>query len=215
MTRGMLTLIVGTMFANKTGTLIHRIQTLRIFGKKRVLIFKPTIDTRSGKGKIKSTPSDGPSIELEALEIPDSDPFSIINEIKNQENEIGTRINVIAIDEIQFFPACSDLIKVVDFLLENSYDVIAAGLLRDFKREPFGSTPLLFSLLDDKTNIVPLFSFCAKCGKPAFLPQRLDEDGKPAPYDSPQIKVGGRESYEARCHKCHILPKRPRLPHEQ
>src|SRR5439155_17664588 len=36
--------------------------------------------------------------------------------------------------------------------------------------------------------------------------QRL-VNGRPAPWESPTIMVGGRESYEARCRHCHKVPR--------
>ena len=51
-----------------------------------------------------------------------------------------------------------------------------------------------------------LHAICVVCGDPACRNQRLI-DGRPAPYDSPTIMVGGSESYEARCRHCHKVPK--------
>ena len=51
-----------------------------------------------------------------------------------------------------------------------------------------------------------LHAICVLCGAPASRNQRLI-DGKPAHYDSPQIMVGGTESYEARCRACHKVMK--------
>jgi len=53
MPRGEFKLIIGNMFGNKTGRLMLEIETLRQFGRKRILIFKPDIDTRSDQGYIK------------------------------------------------------------------------------------------------------------------------------------------------------------------
>jgi thymidine kinase len=50
-----------------------------------------------------------------------------------------------------------------------------------------------------------LHAICVLCGGPASRNQRLI-GGRPAPYDSPQIMVGGTESYEARCRMCHSVP---------
>ena len=47
------------------------------------------------------------------------------------------------------------------------------------------------------------------CDDPATRNQRL-VDGKPAPAEGPTIKVGGAENYEARCRRCHVVPKRGR-----
>jgi thymidine kinase len=50
-----------------------------------------------------------------------------------------------------------------------------------------------------------LHAICVLCGGPASRNQRLI-GGNPAPYHSPQIMVGGTESYEARCRMCHAVP---------
>jgi thymidine kinase len=52
-----------------------------------------------------------------------------------------------------------------------------------------------------------LHAICVVCGGPATRNQRLI-NGKPAPYDSPLIMVGGREAYEARCRHCHVVPRK-------
>jgi thymidine kinase len=44
------------------------------------------------------------------------------------------------------------------------------------------------------------------CGELATRNQRL-VDGRPAPYSAPTIMVGGTESYEARCRRCHQVPR--------
>ncbi len=39
-------------------------------------------------------------------------------------------------------------------------------------------------------------------------------DGRPAPAEGPTIHVGGAESYEARCRRCHHVPARDRAQGE-
>ncbi len=208
MPRGELKLIVGNMFGNKTGRLMLEIETLREFGRKRVLVFKPEIDTRSGRGAIK----DYHGKTMEAMEVSVRNPWESLKTIRQKESELGTRYHIIAFDEVQFFPGDSVFFQVVDELLDRGYDVLAAGLALDFKREPFGSTLLLFGLCKGVQDCLWLNPLCAKCGKMAALPQRII-DGKPAPYNSPQIHVGGMETYEPRCYDCHELPGRPAPPY--
>jgi thymidine kinase len=207
MSRGEFKLIIGNMFGNKTGRLMLEIETLRDFGRKRVLVFKPEVDSRSGKGFIR----DYHGKTLEAQELSASLPWQALEIIRRKESEIGTRYHIVAFDEVQFFPAQSPFFLVVDDLLDRGYDVIAAGLALDFKREPFGSTLQLFGLCKSSHDCLWLTPLCARCGRPAPLPQRI-LDGKPAPYSSPQVHVGGKESYEPRCYECHELPGRPLPP---
>lgn len=176
-------LFIGNMFSNKTGLLITEIETLRQYGNKKVIVFKPITDTRSGYGKIRSR--DGR--ESPAYEIPEKQPWDVLNILKKQEQLIGTRFEIIAFDEINFFPANSGFFQLIEYLLSQGYDVIAAGLPYDFRGEPFGSTLLLTWLAQN--NCFWLTAYCTKCGEPALFVQRLLSDGNPAPYSEPQVLV--------------------------
>ncbi|MBI5733169.1 thymidine kinase [Candidatus Jorgensenbacteria bacterium] len=189
------------MFANKTGTLMHEIEVLRDFGRKKILVAKPDWDTRSGHGDIK----DFHGKTMTAVEVSTTSPWEIFHLISREEECCG-KLDVIAFDEIQFFSR--DFYLVVNRLLERGYDVIASGLALDFRNEPFGSTLELIGLCPDLRTVRWLASRCAQCGEVAYLTQRLI-DGKPAPYDSPQVLVGGKESYEPRCYSCFELPEKP------
>ena len=204
MTRGKLEVFYGNMFSNKTGTLIHKIETLRNYGKKRVFVGKPKLDTRSGTGFIKN--SEGKQIE--AFEISTENIQEIFAFLAAEESKQGYKFQVIALDEIQFFTPSLLVFQTIQKLLESGYDIIVAGLALDFRGEPFGATLQLIGLCDDVHSVTSFHSHCSKCGNKALLPQRLI-DGKPAPYNSDQIKVGGHESYEARCYNCHELPGKP------
>ena len=81
--------------------------------------------------------------------------------------------------------------------------IIGCGLDLDFKGEPFGSMPYLLCYA---TTVNKLYAICMKC-KNEFgsRTQRL-MNGKPAKSTEPQITIEGedrRETYEARCIKCH------------
>ncbi len=82
--------------------------------------------------------------------------------------------------------------------------MIVAGTDGDFRGEPFGAMPILMAVAE---IVDKLQAICVVCGGPATRNQRL-VNGKPAPWDSPTIMVGGRESYEARCRHCHRVPRR-------
>lgn len=203
MARGkFLRLFIGNMASGKTRHLLTEIDTLRKYGNKRIAVFKPRTDTRSGASCIKSRKGD----EDAAEDISNTHPREMFGILRAKEAAAGCRYEVIAFDEVQFFPRDSGFFQIVKYLLDQGYDVLASGLAFDFRGEPFGSTPDLTVLAEDRC--MWLTAYCTKCGGRAPFPQRII-DGEPAPYDSPQIFVGGDETYEPRCEEHFILPGRP------
>jgi thymidine kinase len=190
------------MASGKTRHLLTEIDTLRKYGNKKIAVFKPMTDTRSGANFIKSRKGD----EDAAEEIAATNPKELWPILRAKESAVGCRFDVIAFDEVQFFPRDSGFFQLVKDLLEDGYDVLASGLAFDFRGEPFGSTPDLALLAEDRC--MWMTAYCTKCGSRAAYPQRII-DGSPAPYSSPQIQVGGDETYEPRCDEHFVLPGRP------
>ncbi len=204
MNLGHLEVITGTMFSGKTDELLRRLRRVKIGGQS-FIVFKPSLDTRSGKDRIKSY--DGS--ELEAHDVSINKPEEILKILAREERKLGKTFKVIAVDEIQFFPTGSNLREIINSLvMDKDRRVIAAGLDRDFRGEPFGIMPEILAMADEITKLTAV---CKVCGShDACFPQRLINN-KPAKYSSPQILVGWQESYEARCRKCFKLPGRPKL----
>ena len=96
-----------------------------------------------------------------------------------------------------------DLADAVTALAGRGVRVIVAGTDTDFRGEPFGVMGHLMAIAE---QVDKLSAICVVCGGPATRNQRLVND-KPAPWNSPTIMVGGRESYEARCRHCHRVPR--------
>lgn len=186
---GYLEVISGCMFAGKTEELIRRIKVLE-FAKKKVLVFKPAIDNRYSNSKIVS--HSGSSVE--------SIVVSCAKEILDYIND---DVDVIAIDEVQFFDR--DVIGVCDKLARAGKRVMAAGLDTDFRAEPFGVMPELITTAEFVTKLTAV---CTVCGAPATRTQRLVNQS-PASYNDPIILVGAQESYEARCRHCHTVIDKP------
>ena len=203
MARGrFLRLFIGNMASGKTRHLLTEIDTLRRYGHKKIAVFKPRTDTRSGMSSIKSRKGD----EDAAEEISVTHPQELWPLLRDKESSTGSRFEVVAFDEVQFFPRDSGFFLLVKQLLNEGYDVLASGLAFDFRGEPFGSTPDLALLAEDRC--MWMTAYCTKCGSRAHYPQRII-DGAPAHYNSPQILVGGDETYEPRCDEHFILPGRP------
>lgn len=187
---GWLEVITGSMFAGKTEELIRRIRRLQ-YAKKKFLVFKPVIDNRYSKGEVVS--HNGNSIQSIVIEKP-----------KEIYQYLDDSIDAVAIDEVQFFPA--SIVHVLDDLADQGIRVIAAGLDRDFRGEPFGCVPELLTCAEYVTKLTAI---CTECGSPATRTQRLVNQ-QPASYNDPIVLVGAKESYEPRCRHCHKIPDKPK-----
>ena len=189
-TKGTLEVICGPMFCGKSEELMRRLRRAKI-AQQNVLVFKHSLDNRSTIEHISS--HDGNKLEACATDNPDT--IKILGSPNN--------INVIGIDEVQFFH--HGIISVICQLIESGKRVIIAGLDLDFRALPFGPMPLLLSIADSVTK---LCAICTLCGSDAHHSQRL-VNGQPAQFDDPIIQVGAQESYQARCRNCFIIDKTP------
>lgn len=190
--KGKLEVICGSMFSGKSEELLYRLRRAE-YAKKKVLTIKHQIDNRKSYSCIVCH-SGG---EREAYPLGNCE-----ESLQTLMNLAEQSIDVIGIDEIQFFPEAT--ISVIASLLERGKRVIVAGLDLDFRGEPFGIMPALLALADE---ISKLRAICTVCGDDANFSQRLI-DGKPARYDEPIILVGGQECYEPRCRSCFQVGKK-------
>ncbi|WHE07017.1 thymidine kinase [Thermoanaerobacterium thermosaccharolyticum] len=184
---GYIEVVTGPMFSGKSEELIRRIKRAKI-AKQKVQVFKPAIDDRYSIDKVVSHNGDN----MHAISIVKA------SEILTYAEE---DTDVFAIDEVQFFD--SEIVDIVKEIADSGKRVICAGLDMDFRGEPFGPTPELMAIAE---FVDKLTAICMKCGNPATRTQRLI-NGRPANYDDPIIMVGAKESYEARCRKCHEVPR--------
>ncbi|PJI09136.1 MULTISPECIES: thymidine kinase [Clostridium] len=185
---GWIEVIVGPMYSGKSEELIRRVRRVKI-AKQRIQVFKPEIDDRYSKEDVVS------HIGEKEEAVPIKTSKDILKFLKDDTQ-------VIAIDEVQFLD--EGIVKVVNDLADKNKRVICAGLDMDFRGEPFGAMPDLIAIAEfvDKFQAI-----CMVCGNPATRTQRLI-NGRPANYDEPTVLVGAKESYEARCRKCHVVPKK-------
>jgi thymidine kinase len=185
---GWIELVCGSMFSGKTEELIRRVRRAKI-ARQNVQVFKPAMDTRYTIEAV--TSHNGLGI--------DAVPVQSAAEI---ESQIRPDTTVVAVDEVQFFGW--EIAELCQKLADRGLRVIAAGLDMDFRGEPFGPIPVLMAQAE---HVDKLQAICVVCGNPASRTQRLI-NGQPAAYDDPIILVGGSESYEARCRKCHQAPRK-------
>lgn len=188
---GWIEVITGCMFAGKTEELIRRIKTLS-YAKKKILVFKPAIDNRYSETEIASHSG----YKIKSINI---------NKAKEILDYVTDDVQVVAIDEAQFFD--KDLVIVCEQLADSGKRVICAGLGADFRGEPFGVMPDLMAKAEFVTK---LEAVCVKCGAPATRTQRII-NGEPADYNDPVVLVGAAESYEPRCRHCHEVKNKPTI----
>ncbi|WML46550.1 thymidine kinase [Neobacillus sp. PS3-34] len=186
---GWVEVVCGSMFSGKSEELIRRVRRAQ-FAKQKIAVFKPKIDNRYSKESVVS--HNGSSF----IAMPIAHSTDIMQ-------YIDAEVDVIAIDEVQFFD--DQIVKVIQQLADSGYRVIAAGLDQDFRGEPFGVMPALMAVAELVTK---LQAVCAVCGSPASRTQRLI-NGSPASYHDPIILVGASEAYEPRCRHHHEVPKTP------
>jgi thymidine kinase len=183
---GSLDVICGPMFSGKSEELLRRIRRAEI-AQLSPLLFKPSLDDRYGDTDVVSHAGS----RLRCISIGSSADLEL-------HPELATAL-VVGIDEVQFLD--DGIVDVALGLVRRGARVLAAGLDRDFRGEPFGPMPLLLAHADDADK---LHAICQVCAGPATMTQRL-VDGRPARSDDPVILVGASERYEARCRGCHRL----------
>lgn len=174
---GSIEIICGSMFSGKTEELIRRINRVKI-AKRKIAIFKPTLDIRYSKNDIVSHSRNS----SEATPVQNS--RVILNMVEND-------IEVVAIDEAQFFD--EGIIEVVHELVSKGKRVICAGLDMDYLGQPFGPMPQLMAIADD---VYKCRAICVKCGHLANFSYRIANS-------SEQVLIGEKQEYMPLCRCCY------------
>jgi len=173
---GWIEVIVGPMFSGKTEELIKRLRRA-MYARQTVRVFKPQLDNRFSDGEIVSRNQ----MKLESTII--ANPADIL--------ELAADVDVVGIDEVQFF--APGIVQVADRLANSGKRVIVAGLDLDFAAQPFTQVSELLAIGE---YITKTLAICVVCGNPASRSQRLLAGG------AERIVVGDVLAYEARCRKC-------------
>ena len=178
---GSIEVILGSMYAEKSTELIKRVRRHKIAGKI-CMVFKHSLDCeRNNKSDIIT--HDKYSCEAIAIESIDD----IYKHIANKH------INVIAIDEAQFFG--KDIVSFSRVMSQKfNRKVILAGLDMDYNGDPFGFMGELCCIADTVTK---LHAVCVRCGRDAKYSYRKLRD-------KDIVSVGATDKYEALCEKCFL-----------
>lgn len=180
----MLTVITGPMFCGKTSRLISLIETNIIAGFKAIVFF-PSNDIRYGSINTIRTHS---GRALSAKKVNKKSPTCMLSLCQER------KVDVIGIDEAQFFNASELNATVTNLLFLQKKHIIVAGLANDFEGRPFGAMPDLLGLADE---IISLKAVCAKCKTIGTATRTFRKT-----EDKTQTVIGGSEIYEPRCFIC-------------
>ncbi len=200
---GTLHLITGGMKGKKTPKFLYYFDQLQYTDKPNQL-FKPKCDQRSELHDQFNFPShyivSRTGMGLPSTEIDDTKPQEIWEKLDYNAAIIG-------IEEVTLFDQREELAQIILTLMKEGKCVVASGLDKDFRGEPFDPMPLLMTYA---TTIDKNYGICdiPECNNLGEYSQRII-DGKPAPYDSPIKLVGASEAYEIRCLKHHEVPGKP------
>ncbi|HEY6163220.1 MAG TPA: thymidine kinase [Bacteroidia bacterium] len=173
--KGWIEVICGSMFSGKTEELIRRLKRAQL-AQQKVEIFKPEIDTRYHEKKV---------VSHDANEI-HSTPVSSSEKVL----ELANNVDVVGIDEAQFFDA--GIVKVCNHLADKGVRVIVAGLDMDYLGNPFGPVPALLACAEYVTKV---HAICMRCGNLANHSHRIVEG-------QTQVMLGEMKHYEALCRDC-------------
>lgn len=173
---GWIEIICGPMFSGKTEELIRRLKRTQYAGQ-HLQIFKPLIDDRYEEDSI---------VSHDESELPSTG----VESVSDIRDHLDPSVEVVAIDEIQFFDA--DVVDLCADLANEGCRVVVAGLDQDYQGEPFEPMPTLLAVAEYVTK---LSAICVRCGNPANHSYRLAEDPQ-------QVLVGSNDEYEARCRRC-------------
>lgn len=188
---GTLTVVCGSMFAGKSEELIRRARRA-LYGKRRIQVFKPSIDERYER-------------EMIVAHMGAKHEATPVTGVQDLRQQIDPRADLILIEEAQFFD--QSIVELAVQLADQGRDVVVGGLDQDFRREPFGPMAALLAAADE---VIKLRAICVKCGATASHTQRL-VNGQPARWDDEIVLIGAQEQYEARCRNCYqIKPPRHR-----
>lgn len=186
---GQLVVISGPMFSGKTSRLLELLEREMIAGK-RIELFKPEIDSRYSSSEVVTHKG----LKLPARVVP------ITDEGVKVMKAMSRRVDVIGVDEAQFWPVEVELPRALEGIAFSGRRVYVSVLNRDHAGAPFGNAMELLARAD---VIHSLTAVCVKCGGEAYFTQRTMEGRE---VFGPQVVVGGKELYEPRCRGCYVRP---------
>jgi len=174
----------GTVGSAKTLNLLAVAHNYRQQGK-HVLLLKPELDSRFGKGNIKSRA--GLEMQADVQVMPGTDLMSLPFE----------GVSCILVDEAQFL-ATVHIEQLRDISLIKGIPVICYGLRTDFRTKLFPGSLRLMELAD---SIEEVKATCFFCNRKSIM--NLKHVGGKATLEGPTVHLGAEERYLPVCYQCY------------
>ena len=173
----------GAMGSSKTANALMTAYNYRERGK-RVLLAKPSIDTRDGAGVMTSR------IGLSA-------PCISVEELRTRDEDELRSYDCIIVDEAQFCTK-ADVAFFCEVADDLDVSVICYGLRSDFRREPFEGSLWLLVWAD----VIEEVTCVCWCGSDASCVARIGADGEMV-TEGDQVQIGGNDTYTSLCRRHH------------
>lgn len=176
---GQLHIHVGPMYAKKTTRLIEKYyEYIHLY--EHVIVLTHSSENRYSVEQLSTH---------DKTKIP-CVKFNSISEFIEKNHEQLTDIQVILIDESQFFPDLDKVLYLVDCLHKKIH---LFGLDGDYNRNKFGMITDLIPYCD---SVEKLTATCVRCNHPAIFSHRTVSC-------KDQILVGSNDAYESLCRNCY------------
>ena len=183
----MLHLVIGTMKASKSATLIDFVNDIENINYK---IFFPACCNKKD-GYVVSRDNDKKVKAIKVFEVND-----MYNHLKN--------IKMVFIDEFQFIANSEEIDEFMQFLEycdKNNIDVYCFGLSLDYMSLPFDVTQ---RVLPYAQEIHVLNAYCDECGKPAYRCLRyVDGEIDINPNSNTLLMEDTDVEYKSVCNECY------------
>lgn len=182
------TVYVGPMFSSKTTKLLSALERYK-YQRKRVAVFKPSLDDRYSPGEVVS--HSGWTMEAHTVKT-GADILEVLQQVTDEPD-------VVAVDEAFMIP---NIAEVLVWLYRNGVSVVVATLDISAAGKAFHEVE---KMLVWATHVEKCSSVCTVCGRDAFYTHKKQIDEKDdVVVTGTEIRVGGAELYEPRCFSHHI-----------
>lgn len=183
---GKLIVYTGSMFSDKTTSMLQMLRRFSIAGYK-VKLFKPMIDNRY---------SDNEVVTHDKINRFHAENIEYLSDILDYD---FSDTDVIGIDEFQFLKTRKgeSIVELLEKLLRQEKTIVIAGLDIDYQGKPFENVKEILPVAD---YVYKIHAVCTECGDDAWISHRIVDI-------SDRIVIGAENVYKPLCRKCYYKLK--------